>query len=52
MPKVDVIDCKTEGLTIAYPFAPVIASKSTMAGNISMFEDLNINQLGLKKENP
>lgn len=52
MPKVDIIDCKTESSIIAYPFAPVIASKSTTAGNISMFEDLNINQLGLKKEDP
>lgn len=50
MPKVDVIDCKTKGSTIAYPFAPAMASESTTAGNISVFEDLNINQLGLKKE--
>ena len=52
MPKVDIIDCKTEGSTIAYPFAPAMASESTTAGNISVFEDLNINQLGLKKEDP
>lgn len=52
MPKVDVIDCKTEGSTIAYLFAPAMASESTTAGNISVFEDLNINQLGLKKEDP
>lgn len=50
MPKVEVIDCKTEVPTSAYPFAPAMASKSTTAGNISVFEDLNINQLGLEKD--
>lgn len=29
-----------------------MASKSTTAGNISVFKDLNINQLDLKKEDP
>ena len=50
MPKVEIIDCKTEGPTSAYPFAPAMASESTTAGNISVFEDLNINQLGLEKD--
>ncbi len=36
----------------AYLFTLAMASKSTMAGNISMFDDLNINQLGLKKKDP
>lgn len=52
IPKVDVIDCKTEGLTIACPFALAMASESTTTGNISAFQNLNINQLGLKKEDP
>lgn len=29
-----------------------MASESTTTGNISAFKDLNINQLGLKKEDP
>ena len=52
MPKVDLIYCKTEGLTVAYPFAPSMANESTTTGNISVFEDLNIIQRGLKKEDP
>lgn len=37
---------------MAYPFAPSMANESTTAGNISVFEDLVINQLGLEKEDP
>lgn len=43
MPKVGVIDYKTKDSTIAYPFISTIAIENTMAGNISMFKDLNIN---------
>ena len=50
--KVDIIDCKTKGSTIAYLFALAIVSKSIMIDNISIFEDLNMNQLDLKKEDP
>lgn len=52
MPKVNVIDCKTKGSSSAFPFALAMASENTTAGNISMFEDLNINQLGLTKDDP
>lgn len=33
-------------------FIPAIASQNIMTGNISVFKDLNINQLGLKKKDP
>ncbi len=52
MPKVDIIECKTKGVTSAFPFAPAMASESTTARNISVFEELNINQLGLAKDDP
>lgn len=52
MPKVDIINCKTEGVTEVYPFAPSMSNKSTIVGNISVFEDLNIGQLGLDKDDP
>lgn len=52
MPKVDLIDCKIKGSTVAYPFAPSMVNESTTAGNISVFEDLNIIQRDLKKEDP
>lgn len=50
MPKVDIINCKNEGATVAYLFAPSMSSKSTTIGNINVFEDLNIGQRGLKKK--
>lgn len=49
MPKVEIINCKTKDLALVYTFALALASKSTMARNISIFKDLNIYQLGLKK---
>lgn len=50
MPKVDIIECKTKGATLAFLFAPAMASENTTAGNISVFLELNINQLGLAKD--
>lgn len=50
MPKINVIDCKAEGPTIAFPFAPVMFSESSAAGNMSVFEDLVIRQMGLEKD--
>lgn len=35
---------------MTYPFAPSMASENTTAGNISVFKDLVIKQLGLAKE--
>lgn len=52
MPVIDVIDCKTKRATRAYPFVPSMASKSTTAGNISVFEDLNITQIDRDKDDP
>lgn len=49
MPKVDIIECKTEGATSAFLFALAMASENTTTRNISVFEELNINQLGLAK---
>lgn len=43
IPKINIINCKTERLTITYCITPVMASKSTIIGNISVFKELNIN---------
>lgn len=51
MPKVEIISCKIKGSMIAYPFALAIANKNTIACNISVFEELKINQIGLSKKN-
>lgn len=48
MPKLNVIYCKANGSTSVFLFVPSMANKSTMAGSMSLFEDLNINQLGLE----
>lgn len=52
MPKVDIVNCENKSATEAYPFALSIANENTTAGNISVFEDLNIHQLGLDKDDP
>lgn len=52
MLKIDIINCDIEGVTKVYPFAPSIANESTTTGNISVFEDLVIGQLGLDKDDP
>lgn len=52
MPKIDIINCDIESITESYPFAPSMANESTTAGNISVFEDLVIGQLGLDKDDP
>ena len=52
MPVIDVINCKTKRSTRAYPFAPSMASKSITARNLSVFEDLNITQIGKDKDDP
>lgn len=50
MPVIDVIDCKKEGCTEAFPFAPFIYSESSTAGNIGVYEDLVIHQMRFDKE--
>lgn len=49
MPIINLIDCKTEKATTAYPYAICMTTESTTASNISIFEDFNINQLGCDK---
>ena len=46
------INCKTKGCTKAYPFAPSMFSESSTAGNIAVFEDLNVVQMGIDKADP
>lgn len=50
MPKINIIDCKLEGATSAYAFAPSMYSESSTAGNIGVFDDLALKQMGLEKE--
>ena len=52
MPKIDVINCKTEGSTVTYSFVAAMTSESNIASNINVFEELIVNQLGLSKEDP
>lgn len=46
---INYIDCKLEGNTKDFAFAPSIFGKSFIAGNILVFEDLNIKQMGIMK---
>lgn len=52
MSKIDIINYKTKSLTIMYFFALVMTTKSTTANNISVFKELNFDQLGLSKKDP
>lgn len=49
MPKIDIINCKIEGITEVYPFVLLI-NKSTIVGNISIFEAFIISQPVLNKD--
>ena len=49
MPIVNVINCKKEGYTKAYLFAPSMFSESSIAGNMVVYKDLVINQMGFDK---
>lgn len=42
MSNIDIIDYRTKGSIIVFSFTLLMASKSTMVRNISVFEDLNI----------
>lgn len=52
MPVINLIDCKHEGATEAYAFAPSMYNESSTAGNMSVFEDLNVIQMGVDKTDP
>lgn len=49
MPVIDRINCKLEGKTEAYAFALSIFNESSLAGNQSVFKDLNVIQLDIDK---
>ena len=50
MPKIDIIECKTKDMTSAFLFVPAMVSESITTRNISVFEELNVNQIGLVKD--
>ena len=52
MPLIKVIDCKKEGKTEAFLFAPSMHSESSLAGSIAVFEDLNVSQMGIDQSDP
>lgn len=49
MPFIIKIDCKIKENTEDFIYLPSIFSKNSNIDNISMFEDLNINQISIKK---
>ena len=49
MPALNCIDYRAEKKTKAYVFALSIFSESSLTGNISVFEDLNVIQMGIKR---
>lgn len=51
MPILNFINCKKESATKIYTFGSSIFSKSSINANISVFEDLNVIQIGVNKLN-
>lgn len=49
MPTINKIDYRIQKRTEAHAYSPFIFSESSTAGNIAVFEDLNVNQMGIKK---
>lgn len=49
MPIINLINCKYKSATEAYAFAPSMYNKSFTAGNMAVFEDLNVIQIGVDK---
>lgn len=49
MPKINVIDCNTKEKTETYAFVPSIFSENSLAGNQSVFENLNVIQMSIDK---
>lgn len=52
MPAINFINCKKEGANKVFAFAPSIFSKSSIVGNMSVFENLNVKQMGIEKTDP
>ncbi|MCJ1471086.1 hypothetical protein MMC07_009734 [Pseudocyphellaria aurata] len=52
IPIVDRIDYSKVGATEAHAFAPSMFSESSTAGNILVFKDLNVIQMGIEKDDP
>lgn len=49
MSSFNIIDCWKESCTEAFVYTFSIHNKSSMAGNIKVFEDFNVTQIGIQK---
>lgn len=47
---INIIDCKVEGSTVAFSFAPTMFSEAFAIENMSVFEDLVICQISFTKK--
>lgn len=47
---IDRNNYKIEGYTAAFAFVPSMHSKSSISGNMIVFEDLMVNQIGIIKK--
>lgn len=52
MPTINIIEYKKERCTKTFAYAPSMYNKSFIAKKIGIFEDLNITQMGIKKDDP
>lgn len=49
MPRLNIINCKLEGKTKAFAFAPSMHNESFFSNNIGVFEDFNVIQMKINK---
>lgn len=52
MPSLNIIDCRKEGYTEVFAYAPFMHNESSTADNIGVFENLNITQIEIQKDDP
>lgn len=52
IPNINPINCKLDGNTEVYAFAPSTHHESSLAGKIGVFDDLNIGQMGTEQTDP
>lgn len=52
MPTINIIEYKKEKYTKAFAYALFMFNKSSTTENIDVFENLNVIQIDIKKDNP
>lgn len=52
IPITNIIEYKKKEYTMAFLYSLFISNKNSIVGNIGIFEDLNVTQISIKKDDP